>query len=715
LGAQETIRWFPFAVFIVTVTAFVPVLQNEFVNWDDDWMLLENLNYRGLGWNQLRWMLTTFHAGHYQPLSWITFGIDYLLWGIDPFGYHLTNLVLHAANAVCFYLIALRLLAPQAPVSTPQQSFVSSWAALVTALVFALHPLRVESVVWATERRDVLSGFFFLLTILLYLKAAGASDERSRKRWMMFTIIAYSLSLLSKATGMTLPLVLLILDVYPLRRLGNSFKDWFHRDKRQIWLEKVAFFVMAFVAGIVALQAQHEIQALARVEAYGASQRLAQALYGLVFYLWKSIWPLELSPLYAIPIQFDPLTWRYVLSGSIVVTLTMSLFLLRRRWPAGLAAWVYYVVVVAPVLGFAQSGAQFVADRYSYLSCLSWALVAGSAFAFMIGRDSPNRHLQRVLTAGGFSVLLVGLGILTWRQTEVWQNSERLWKHAIAVRPSSGAYNNLGTALLSQGRLAEAAEQFNRALLISPAYEDAYYNLGLVLVKRGDTEGAIQNFNTALKIDPADARVHNNLAIVLTQKGELGAAIGHFQRVVEINPRDARAYNNLGISLARQGQLDQAVPYFRRAVELNPDDAASRSNFARALLGQGDNDAAAEQLRRSLQLNPNDADAHRALAMIAARRDELKEAAEHFRRALELAPPDAETLSNLAVTLGKSGDLNGAVKNFEAALRLDPNFAQAHGGLARALGMQGKRDEAMRHYQEAMRLLKAQNQQPPAR
>jgi protein O-mannosyl-transferase len=717
--SAAVVTWLlPCIVALATMAAFFPALHNNFVNWDDDWMLLENPNYRGLGWTQLRWMFSSFHAGHYQPLSWITFGLDYVFWGMDPFGYHLTNLVLHAANAVCFYFIARRLLALAVPVSGGRQSLALYWAALFAALVFSLHPLRVESVAWATERRDVLSGFFYLLTILLYLKAVADTEERSqRRRWMALTVVAYLFSLLSKASGMTVPLVLLILDVYPLRRLGNGFKEWFDREKRQVWLEKLPFVFIAVIAGIVALIAQQETKALAHIEAYGVGQRTAQALYGLVFYLWKSIWPVGLSPLYAIPIQFDPLSGRYVLSGIIVITLTVCLFLARQRWPAGLASWVYYLAVVAPVLGFAQSGAQFVADRYSYLPCLGWALLVGSSLIYLGRHGSSLARYRRllVIVSGLSAVLLVSLGVLTWRETEVWRDSERLWRHAIAVRPSSGAYNNLGTALLSQGRLGEASEQFHRALAISPTYEDAYYNLGLVLVKRGDLEAAIQSFRQALNIDPADARAHNNLAIVLIKRGELGAAIDHFRRVVELNPSDARAYNNLGSSLAQQGRPDEAVQYFRRAVELNPDDAGSRSNLARALLDEGDIDAALQHLRRALELNPKDAELHSALAMILARRGELEDASEHFKRALELAPADARIQSNLAVTLAKSGDLNGAVTHFEEALRIDPNFAQAHGGLAQALAIQGRRDEAMRHYQEAMRLLESQNEAPATR
>jgi Flp pilus assembly protein TadD len=696
----------PLLVFAAAVASFLPALRNEFVNWDDDWMLLENLNYRGFDWTHLRWMFTTFHAGHYQPLSWLTLALDYRFWSMDPTGYHLTNLLIHGANAVCSYFIARHLLRLAVP--DHDKGFGYDLAALVAALFFAVHPLRVESVVWATERRDVLSGFFFLLTILFYLNAVIRPKAGDGVLWLSASLLAYALSLLSKASGMTVPVVLIILDVYPLRRLGSGFKKWFGRETQEVWLEKLPFFLMGIAAGVVALLAQGETEALARLETYGLGQRVAQAVYGLVFYLWKTLWPAALAPLYPIPNQFDPLSWPYLLSGFTVIALTILLFLVRHRWPAALASWVYYVVVVAPVLGFAQSGVQFVADRYTYLSCLSWAVLLPGAVLYS-ARRSPRLAFAAKRLGGLAGAAVMILAILSWRQTRLWHDSERLWRHAIAVQPSGGAYNNLGTALLSQGKLPQAAEQFGRAVSLSPGYEDAYYNLGIALARAGKPDAAIENFQLALKLDPADARAHNNLAITLLQKNQPQAAIGHFRRVVELKPKDARAYNNLGTTLAREGRLGEAMPYFRRAVELNPDDPRARSNLARTLLDQGDVDGALGHLQRALELDPKDAELHSALGMIAARRGDLKQAIEYFKRAVELAPNDPQAHSNLGVTLGKAGDLDGATREFETALKLNPQFAQAHGGLAQALALQGRQEEAERHYNEAMRLMQGQH------
>jgi len=269
--------WFPpLVVFLLTVVACLPALRNGFVNWDDDWNLLENLRYRGLGWAQLRWMFTDLSLGHYQPLSWATLGLDYLVWGMNPLGYHLTSLILHGANAALFYFIALRLLSAafHKPVVSGEISVRA--AAAFAALFFALHPLRVEAVVWATERRGVLAGLFFLLSLLCYLRAHGTSEGGQKRKWMVAAVVGYGLSLLSKASGIALPIVLLVLDVYPLGRLGGGLRGWLSAEKRQVWLEKVPFALLGLAAAALALMAGHKAEAIRGRGEYGAVIAIAQ-------------------------------------------------------------------------------------------------------------------------------------------------------------------------------------------------------------------------------------------------------------------------------------------------------------------------------------------------------------------------------------------------------------------------------------------------------
>ncbi len=471
--SAQRLRWtLPLLIAIVTFVVFFPALQNGFVSWDDDRNFLENPSYRGLGWSQLRWMFTTFHGGHYQPLSWMTLGLDYLLWGMEPWGYHLTNLLFHAANAVLFFFVSLRLLSLAFFKTAVSGNLALHAAAGLAALIFSIHPLRVESVAWVTARRDLLSAFFLLLTLLCYLRASQVAESVfTRRRWMTAAVLVYASSLLSKAIGMTLPVVLLALDVYPLRRLGGGpgrfdrtahLERWFGPGVRRIWFEKVSFFLLAAISGIVALFIQEEAGALKPLERYGPTARIAQAFFGFAFYLWKTIFPFGLSPLYELPARFNPWDWPFVLSGLVVVAVSLALFVVRERWPAALAIWVCYLALLAPVSGIAQTGAQVAADRYSYLSCLGWAILAGAGLLYCWQAWIGGRVALRTLVAvtGLATAITIGLGILTWKQTLVWRDSERLWRHVLTIdSKSSIGHNSLGVVLVGRGEFKEAIEE----------------------------------------------------------------------------------------------------------------------------------------------------------------------------------------------------------------------------------------------------------------
>src|SRR4030095_12872355 len=282
-------------VAIATFVVFLPSLSNQFVNWDDYETLVDNPHYRGLSWGHVRWMFTTFHMGHYQPLSWLTLGLDYLLWGTNPFGYHLTNLVLQSANAVVFFFLARLLLKRAFKLANDKSNIHLDLAAGLAALLFSIHPLRVESVVWATERRDVLSGLFFLMTLYGYVRSHTDANEKSRRSWVALSLGAFVLSLGAKASAITLPLVLVLIDIYPLRRLRGAWRSWPKPQAIKILWEKLPFAVLAIVLAIIAIFAQQSAGALRPVQQYFISYRVGQALYGIIFYLWKSILPFNLS------------------------------------------------------------------------------------------------------------------------------------------------------------------------------------------------------------------------------------------------------------------------------------------------------------------------------------------------------------------------------------------------------------------------------------
>ena len=626
----------PVLIAVVTFAAFLPALHNQFVNWDDDKNFLENPHYRGLGWTQLSWMWTT-HMGHYIPLTWMTFGLDYLLWGMNPRGYHLTNLLLHAANAVVFFFITRRLLTRALP-SPSERGHALTVSAAFSALVFAIHPLRVESVAWATERRDVLSGLFYLSAVLAYLRACDR-EERGRG-WYWGAVALFAGALLSKSMAVNLPVVLMILDVYPLRRLGGSI-GWRSKPARRIYVEKIPFVLLAAVASAIAVMAQFSIHAALPLAQLSVPGRLAVSAYGLSFYLGKMIVPVNLSPLYELPRTVSPWAMPFILSFGLAIAITAIVLSLRRRMLGLPAAWLAYLVVLLPVLGIFQSGPQIAADRYTYLAGLGWAILAGA------GLLSSWSRLP-LLLIGLVVFIPVGLGTLTWNQVHVWHDSKTLWAHALAIDPNSSvAQNDFGEALAQQGKLAEAIEHYRQALNIKPDYADAHYNLGGALAQQGKLADAIHHYQRALQITPGDADAHTNWGGALAQQGKLAEAAEHYQQALRIKPDHAAAHNNWGAALTRQGNLAEAIEHYRQAVNIKPDYADAHYNLGGALAQQGKLADAIHHYQRALQITPDDADAHIHWGLALAQQGRLAEAIEHYRQALRINPGHADAQSNL--------------------------------------------------------------------
>jgi protein O-mannosyl-transferase len=543
---------------------FWPTLGHQFLDWDDDRNLVNNPDFRGLAWSNLRWMLTTTLMGHWIPLTWLTFGADYVVWGMKPFGYHLTNLLLHTAAAVALYFVALRLLRA----TTAGGESALRVGALTAALFFAIHPLRVESVAWATERRDVLSGLWFILTVLTYLVAVDTPGAR-RRWWLAGSAACFALALTSKAIVMTLPAVLVLLDVYPLRRL-DRWRAWTTADGRRVLAEKIPFVLLAAAGAGMAVYAlrTHGEEMLG---SQPVESRIVVALYGIAFYAWKTFVPVAIWPLYQLPARVDPGDPRMLVSAAAVLAITGVLVWQRRRWPAGLAVWISYLVLLAPVSGIVQSGPQLVAARYSYLPCLGFALLVGAAVWGLArhSRASPRDWRQAGLGIAVVIAGLVGLGSLAWSQTHVWRDSETLWAHVVAVDPASSiAHNNLGFAYLQQGRLADAEREILAALRLDPEWELAHANLAVVLLRQGKTAEA------------GEARVQ--LGYMLLKHGKYAAAVDLFQKEVDSRPGDAGAHNNLGAALLLRGEVGPAIGQFEEALRINPAHEKARRNLAAA-------------------------------------------------------------------------------------------------------------------------------------
>jgi Tfp pilus assembly protein PilF len=644
----------PAALALTTFIVFLPALKAGFVNWDDEVNFLKNTNYRGLGPAQLQWMFANFLMGNYIPLTWMTFGLDYVVWGMNPAGYHLTNILLHAANAVLFYFTALHLLRLSAPrhlVHLVDGSSAPIIGSAFATLLFAVHPLRAESVAWITERRDVLSGLFCLAAVLTYLQYCGVTDRQTGRAhnapgWYWASLGFFALALLSKSMAMTLPAVLLLLDAYPLRRLGGgSGRRWL--PSTSVIVEKLPFFVLSLIAAytsLVALDLAAQVASRSGVIQWDADatvevspiDRIAISANALLFYLWKMVVPLRLSPVYQLPPPSGFETWPTLISFAVVFVVTAIVIVGHRRWPALAAVWVGCMVMLSPVIWVPQ----IAADRYTYLACTGWALLCGG------GLESAWRYCQRRNIDARISGSLVALalavvaalGVLTWNQVAVWRDSETLWAHAVAVWPSSRSYYNLGEALAQRGKWAKAIENFEDALRINPRYIYAHTALGFIFAIQGRLTEALEQYDDALRIAPRLASAHTGLGLVFARQGKLSEASDHFRRALESAAGDAQAHFYLGLLLKKQGQWGEAATHFQQAAQADPNSEQAQYQWGLALAEEGKLSEATDHLRAAVRINPRSAEAHRSLAEVLMRQGQSDEADEHFQEARKLRP-----------------------------------------------------------------------------
>ncbi len=562
---------------IVVALAFLPSTANGFTNWDDYMNLRDNAGYRGLGLTQLRWMWSSFLLGHYQPLSWMSLGLDYVIWGMDPFGYHLSSVLIHAANAVLLYYVLMALLRVRIPSPAP-------WPAVAGALLHALHPLRVESVTWVTERRDVLCGLFVLLSLLAYLKRAELERQGlPSTKWLVLSCAAFAASLLSKALGIMLPLALLILDAVPLGR-------WTRESAKRLVLEKVPFLLLAAADGAIMIVAMRHIDQVRPLAGFSISERIAQAAYGLCFYPLKTLWPVGLIPIYRIDVPLNPWQAKYLVPMVLVVALTAFLGSRRRRWPAGLAAWLAYVVLLLPVLGVAVTGAQVAADRYTYLAMIPAAMLAAAGLEKLFRSESPAR---RPVVAALTGVLAL-LSIATVRQTGVWKDSITLWTQQLRFDPEcSLAYNSRGAARQDAGDAAGAIEDCTKAIELDRSSADPYLNRGLARAQLGDVVGALNDFDALIQLAPKRADGYVNRGVTRIQRGDLTGAYADFTEALKQDEANPRARVGRGRLRARSGDLKGAAEDFERALRSAPSDWPQRRETQMLL------DRARQQLRGS--------------------------------------------------------------------------------------------------------------------
>jgi Flp pilus assembly protein TadD len=590
---------------IVTTCVYLPVRHYGFVNLDDNQYVTENPNLRGgLTWQSVHWAFTARlthedpNTDYWRPLSLLSHALDIELFGLRPAGHHLMNVGLHAAVAVALFLVL------QSMTNAP-------WRSAFVAALFALHPLRVESVAWVTERKDVLSALFFMLTLGAYTRYVRGPFSMPR---YLAVFLVFALALMSKSMVMTLPFVLLLLDYWPLGRTrwvppevaGNHVTV----PPGRLLKEKLPLFALAAASSVVTFwgQAGGGRLDLARVP---LRIRIANALLSYVGYIGKMFWPTGLAVWYPLHPGLSPVA--VTVAGIGLVGVTTAVIRGARRRPWLVTGWFWYVGMLVPVIGVFQGNGEAMADRFVYLPSIGLTIM----LCWSVPSRAIERRNLRVITSVAAAAVLVVCAALSRVQIGYWKDSETLFRHALDVTQDNWlAHNNLGIVLAQLGRGPEAMEHFQQALRIKPDSAMAHYNLANVLVQAGKTQDAIGHYHEALRIDPGDFKALTKLGNVLQQMGRVPEAIGEYQQALWLKPDYAEAHNNLAVALMAQGKLPEAIDQYEQALRINPDFADAHCNLGFALEKAGRPQEAIAHYERALQLKPGLVEAQNGLARL---------------------------------------------------------------------------------------------------
>jgi tetratricopeptide (TPR) repeat protein len=629
----------------------------EFVDFDDGLYVYENPQVaHGLTAQGLTWAFMRSHAGNWHPLTWVSLMCDCELYGLNAGGHHLTNVLVHAATTILLFLVLWRMTG-------------GFWPGALVAAIFAVHPLHVESVAWVSERKDVLSGLFFVLTLAAYLRYVRRPFSLAR---YLLVIALFAAGLMAKPMLVTLPFVLLVLDYWPLRRFAGS--SW--RRFAYLTMEKLPLLLLTALSCVATVWAQGE--AVVPLDRLPFCWRLGNALVSYVAYVGQSCCPLGLAVFYPHPGADLPIG-KLVASAAILAGVSAAALAGWRRRPYLIVGWLWYLGMLVPVIGLSQTGLQATADRYTYLPQIGLCI----ALAWGVTGVWPSSTQRRWVCSVASALMLLVLMGCAWRQTTFWCDNETLWNHTLACTSRNNvAQNRLGKALADRGQADAAIAHYRKALEIKPDYAEAHDNLGNVLAGRGQVDLAIAHYRKGLEIQPDDAEAHNNLAVALAGCGQVDSAIAHYRKALEIQPDHIEAHNNLAVALAGRGQVDLAIAHYQKVLELKPGYAKVHNNLGNALAGRGQVDLAITHYQKALEIQPDYAEAHNNLANALTDRGQVDSAVAHYQTALEIKPDYAEAHYNLAVILAGRGQVDSAIAHYQKVLALKPDDAEARQHLA---------------------------------
>ena len=676
---------------IITFAAFEQVRTCEFITFDDNSYVTENLYIQsGLTLKGVIWAFGRIHAGHWHPLTWLSHMLDCQLYGLNPSGHHLNNLAFHIANTLLLFLVLRRMTG-------------ALWRSCFVAVLFALHPVHVESVAWVAERKDVLSTFFWMLTMWAYIRYV----ERPKLHRYLLALLFFALGLMSKPTLVTLPFVLLLLDYWPLGRhqlspsgmnpkspISKSINPSARRSKALYLVrEKAPFFALCAVSIVLTIFAAGKGEAIGTLGDYRLDMRAANALVSYVSYIGKMIWPSHLSIFY--PYQEMLPLWKVVGAGLLLIVVSVLVIRVVRKLPYLAVGWFWYIGTLVPVIGLVQVGMQAMADRFTYVPLIGLFIMITWGVTDILG----GWRYRRVVLSISAGILLSILMIVTRVQVQRWQNSITLFQHSLEVTEDNYlSHTILGVALSGQGKTQEAIDHFREALRIKPDFLGAHYSLGAALEREGKDQEAMEHYVGALRIKPDRPEAHHNLGVLFLRQGKNREAIDHFREALRIKPDYPDAHNNLGTVLRRQGRNQEAIHHFSEALRIEPNYPEAHNNLGAAFEDLGKNQEAMDHYVEALRIKPDSAVVHNNLGVLLFRQGKNREAIAHFNEALRNKPDYVSAYNNLGNALGRQGKIKEAIAQFNKALQIKPDDAEIRFNLGLAYLTIGDKVSALEEY-----------------
>ncbi|WP_212637878.1 tetratricopeptide repeat protein [Desulfocicer vacuolatum] len=603
----------------------------------------------GITLKNFQWAFTAVYAKNWHPLTWLSHMIDIQIFGMNPFGHHLTNLIFHLFNSFLLFLILQRM-----------SDFY--WKSLIVMALFALHPMHVESVAWISERKDVLSTFFWMLAIWSYTYYV----KKTSIKLYLPVCACFILSLLAKPMAVTFPFVLLLLDHWPLGRWKKTSVKTHNCKILQhplhiLILEKIPLFLISVTSCAITFYAQNKGGALGSFELYSLKTRVANAIISYTRYIFKMLYPFDFGILYPHPGM--PQLHFLIIASLFLILMTGLSILTFRRCPWMFTGWFWYLGILFPVIGIAQVGAQGMADRYTYTPMIGIYILVVWAIEHLFYTKKLSKKTMSSLSGLLVPILVVALSILTFHQSRYWKDSATLFQHTIDITNNNYiAHNNLANAMMKNGQIKKAIFHYSEALLIKPDYSLALGNIGIAFAKLGRTDDALKSYLKALAIDPENEEILTNMGNVFSNSENKENAIDYYEKAIFYNPDYVKAHINLGNLLMKSGDLDKAKSHYVKVLNINLDHKEIAHNQIGNLLAKtGDLDSAINHYLLALKITPDYKDAHNNIGVAFARKGNLNKAVSHFKKALGITPgdPDIEKNLNKALGLLKNNKING--------------------------------------------------------